>query len=120
VLRYQYPLSRVIAPAGFAVLLVAVVHALRSVSVRRVSIVVAMTLLAWPVLVAIWVLRQPLFDIDSQFVVLAPWATYGYVVSLGLASIAALALVIRAYRIAATPERHVPPHAQVVRSSVLG
>jgi hypothetical protein len=117
VLRYEYSLSRVIAPAAFAVLGIVVVHALRSLSVRRVSIVIAAILFTWPFLLAIRVLREPWFDIDNQFVLLAPWATYGYAASLALASVGALSLAITCHRLVALPERRLPPEAKLVRPS---
>jgi hypothetical protein len=117
ILRYEYSLSVVIAPAAFAVIGILVVHALRSLSVRRVSIVAAATLLAWPFLVAIRVLREPWFDIDEQFVLLAPWAIYFYVVSLAVASVGALALLVTCHRLVVLPEHRLPPHAKVVRAS---
>jgi hypothetical protein len=117
VLRYEYSLSRVIAPLAFAAIGIVVVHALRSLSVRRLTIVIAATLFAWPFLLAIRVVREPWLDIDNQFVLLAPWATYGYSASLALASVGALALAITCHRLVALPERRLPPEAKLVRPS---
>lgn len=93
VLVLEYGLSQLAAPACFAVTFIVAVWTLAAPTLRRLSIIVAATLCTWPFLVAIRVLREPLFDIDDQHVVLMPWAVFGYVAAVAAISGAAIALL---------------------------
>jgi hypothetical protein len=93
-LLYDYALSTRIAPSLLAAIAIAAVWAVRSISARRIAITCTTALVAWPVLTAIRVVREPLFDIDGQCIQLAPWAIAGYAASLAVLSGGALGLLI--------------------------
>ena len=114
---YEYGLSIAIAPLLWSAILIVALRALRLPSPRRLAIVAATTMGAWPLLLAIRALRVPVFDIDDQFVMLSPWAIYVYAVCVAASTGSAIFLATVAKRIgigAALPA--LPPQASAINT----
>jgi hypothetical protein len=104
VIKYTYGLSLVIAPALWAVMAaIAAAHALRSPTPRRLIVAAVSTIVAMPLLLGIRVARLPWFDIDSQFVLLSPWAIHTYLGCVAVAMGIAIYLATMARRIGVPP-----------------
>lgn len=110
---YEYGLSRIIAPAVWAIILGACVAAILRPTPRRFALAAVGGILAWPVFLCIRALREPWFDLDDEHVVLEPWALQLYVVAAVLTSGLAFGLRFVAARAAARPVLS-PPRASVI------
>jgi hypothetical protein len=111
---YEYGLSILVAPTLWAAILGTSMSAIMVPSPRRLALASGAGLVGWPLFVAIRVLREPLFDLDNQFALLAPWIVQLYVVAASVASGLAVALTFGAARLAAEPVMDLPPKAFVV------
>lgn len=95
VIMWEYGLSRLIAPALFAAIVIVAARALRP-SRRRLHWAAGTILGASPLLFGIRIAHLPWFDIDSQFVVLAPWALRTFVACVLVLLGAGIALLVYA------------------------
>lgn len=116
VVEDEYALSLVIAPVAFAVIGFVAVRALLAPSLRRIAMVIMVTFVCWPILIATRALSEPLIEFDHgrEFVVVTPWALYAYAAAAGITSLAAIALMRRANQLAALPTL---PRAQLATTS---
>lgn len=111
---FEYGLSGLVAPTLWAAILGASISAIIVPSPRRLVLASGAGLVGWPLFLGIRVLREPLFDLDDQFLLLVPWIVQLYVVAALVASGLAIALAFVAARVAAEPVMQMPPKASVV------
>jgi hypothetical protein len=109
IIQYSFSLSHFIAPALWSALAVLAVAAAHRPSLRRLASLIIAGVVAWPFLLAIRALRVPLFDIDDQYVELAPWALDLYSASVALVAGLAIALNLVVRSLAARPPVAPPP-----------
>lgn len=100
---HEYALSLVVAPAAFATIGILALRALLAPSLRRIAMVGVATFVCWPLLIAIRLFREPVMDIDEQFVLVAPWAVYAYVAAASITSLGAIVLMSQTNQLAALP-----------------
>lgn len=91
---HEYALSVVVAPALWAAVFIAGMRALIVPSPRRRAIAALAVFVTGPVLIAVRALREPWFDIDDQWVRLAPVHLYDacVVVASGIAVLVTLTM----------------------------
>jgi hypothetical protein len=109
----EYGISTVVAPALWTAILVTAMRALALRSPRRFATVAVFTIVAWPMFLGIGAVSEPWFDIDNQFMRLAPHVLDLYVASAIAASGIAIAVALITARLAAGPVITAPPLATV-------
>jgi hypothetical protein len=94
-IAYEYGLSVVIAPALFTAIIVVAARALRP-SRKRLLVAGSTILGAFPIVLGIRLVREPLLDLDDEVVKLAPWALHTFVACTAVLLAAAILLLVYA------------------------
>lgn len=107
----EYAISVMVAPVLWAGISIAAIRALAVTTPRRLAVAGIIALAACPILIGIRVFHEPVFDLDDEFVLVAPRVVQLYVACALVASGLANLVILRVSRWSSDDVIHPLPRA---------